>query len=184
MIIENFFSGFGGQGVLTMGYFTATAGMLEGFHVTYLPAYGAEVRGGTANCTVIISDSEIASPVSSFPDNLICMNMPSLLRFKDRVKSGGRILINSDIVDASSDRSDIEEISVPAITLASGVGNERGANFAMAGVLLRLIDCISLETAEKAMAEIMKGRERFLEPNWEAFLAGYNWFGMMEMKKD
>ena len=175
MKVENFYAGFGGQGVLMMGYFTALSAMHEGYHVTYLPAYGAEVRGGTANCTVIVSDQEIASPVSSSPDNLICMNMPSLLRFQGSVRSGGLILINSDIVDKRPDRDDVECIMVPAITLAKKHGGERSANFAMAGVLFKKLGIISLNSAEKAIKEIMKGKEKFLEANWKAFLEGYNY---------
>ena len=89
MLIKTIFAGFGGQGVLSMGLSLAEAAMLEGKHVTYLPAYGAEVRGGTANCTVAVSDEEIASPVASSPDFVVAMNQPSVIRFQNQIQSGG-----------------------------------------------------------------------------------------------
>jgi len=100
MITKVFFSGFGGQGVLMMGVSLAQSAMNKGLHVTYLPAYGAEMRGGTANCTVALGDEEIASPVASEPDYLVVMNSPSLTTFQNKVSSGGTIFINSSIIDA------------------------------------------------------------------------------------
>ena len=95
MLVKTIFAGFGGQGVLMMGYSLANAAMLEGFHTTYLPSYGAEVRGGTANCTVAISDEEIASPVASAPEYVVILNTPSLYSFQNRIASGGGIFLNS-----------------------------------------------------------------------------------------
>ncbi len=108
MIIKTIFSGFGGQGVMMMGTSLAHSAMNKGYQVTYLPAYGAEMRGGTANCTVAVSDEEIASPVASEPNYLVVMNLPSLFTFQNRVTPGGSILINSSIVDANPSREDIQ----------------------------------------------------------------------------
>ena len=100
MLIKSIFSGFGGQGVISMGLSLAHAAMLEDKYVTYLPAYGAAMRGGTANCTVAISDEEIASPVASAPDFIVVLNQPSLFRFQNQIQSGGIFFINSSLVEA------------------------------------------------------------------------------------
>ena len=110
MMIKTIFSGFGGQGVLMMGISLAHSAMNKGYHVTYLPAYGAEMRGGTANCTVAVSDEEIASPVASEPDYLVVMNSPSLFTFQNKVTPGGTIFINSSIIDARPSRQDVKTI--------------------------------------------------------------------------
>ncbi len=104
MLVKTIISGFGGQGVLSIGLSLAQAAMLEGKHVTYLPSYGAEVRGGTANCTVAISDEEIASPVASAPEFVVVMNQPSLMRFQNQIQSGGVLFLNSSLVQAEISR--------------------------------------------------------------------------------
>src|SRR4030043_467215 len=100
MLIKTIFAGFGGQGVLSMGLNLAQAAMMEGKNVTYLPSYGVEVRGGTANCTVAISDEEIASPVASSPEFVVVMNQPSVVRFQNQIQSGGILFVNSSLVEA------------------------------------------------------------------------------------
>ena len=112
MLIKTIFAGFGGQGVLSMGLNLAQAAMSEGKNVTYLPSYGVEVRGGTANCTVAISDEEIASPVASSPEFVVAMNQPSVMRFQNQIESGGVLLFNSSLVEAEISRGDIEECAV------------------------------------------------------------------------
>src|SRR4030042_1616086 len=104
MLIKTVIAGFGGQGVMSMGLNLAQAALLEGKNVTYLPAYGAEVRGGTANCTVAISDDEIASPVASEPEFIIAMNEPSALRFQNQIQSGGLFFVNSSLVKEEMSR--------------------------------------------------------------------------------
>jgi 2-oxoglutarate ferredoxin oxidoreductase subunit gamma len=126
MLIKTVFSGFGGQGVLMMGYILAVSAMRDGMHVTYLPAYGAEVRGGTANCTVSISDEDIASPVASSPDYVIAMNKPSLIRYEGQIKPKGTLFLNSDLVDIDPKREDIMVFKIPANTIAKKLGSERG----------------------------------------------------------
>ena len=114
MLIKSIFAGFGGQGVLSIGLNLAQAAMQEGKNVTYLPSYGAEVRGGTANCTVAVSDEEIASPVASSPDFVVAMNQPSVVRFQNQIQSGGVLFTNSSLVEIEITRGDIDIVKVPA----------------------------------------------------------------------
>ena len=129
--------GFGGQGVLSMGLSLAQAAMKEGKNITYLPAYGAEVRGGTANCTVAISDEEIASPVASSPEFIVAMNQPSMVRFQHQLQSGGVLLLNSSLIDAQVMRGDIEIVRIPANTIAEQMDNPRSANMVMLGAFIK-----------------------------------------------
>src|SRR5512135_2607844 len=114
MLIKTIFAGFGGQGVLSMGLNLTQAAMRDGKFVTYLPSYGAEVRGGTANCTVSIGDEEIASPVASEPDFVVSLNQPSFLKFQSTLQTGGLILVNASLVNVTAARCDIEVVEVPA----------------------------------------------------------------------
>ena len=148
------FSGFGGQGVLMMGYVLASAGMHEDKHVTYLPSYGAEVRGGTANCTITVSDEPIASPVASFPDFAVLMNTPSLVRFEGKVKSGGTVFLNNDLVELRPKRVDIEVLSVPVNTIADRLGHARGANMVMIGAFAQKTGLVSLKSVIKSVKDI------------------------------
>ena len=153
---KTIFSGFGGQGVLMMGYVLATSGMYEDKHVTYLPSYGAEVRGGTANCTVTVSDEPIASPVASFPDFAVLMNTPSLIRFEGGVKTGGIVFLNSDLVDVQPKRRDIQVVSIPVNSIAEKLGNTRGANMVMIGALVQRTGLVSLKSVIKSVKSIFQ----------------------------
>jgi 2-oxoglutarate ferredoxin oxidoreductase subunit gamma len=153
-ITKTIFSGFGGQGVLMMGYVLATSGMHEDKHVTYLPAYGAEVRGGTANCTVTVSDNPIASPVASFPDYAVLMNTPSVVRFEGKVRTGGTIFLNKDLVEVIPKRTDIEVVSVPVNAIADGLGSLRSANMVMIGAFAQKTGLISLDTVINSVKAI------------------------------
>ena len=144
MLIKTIFAGFGGQGVLSMGLTLAQAAMLEGKYVTYLPSYGAEVRGGTANCTVVISDEEIASPVASSPEFIVAMNQPSLARFQNQIQSGGLFFVNSSLIEAEISRDDIDVISVPANNIAENLGSPRSANMVMLGVFIKKSNLVPL----------------------------------------
>ena len=177
MLIKTIFSGFGGQGVLSMGYTLANAAMLEGKHVTYFPSYGAEVRGGTANCTVSVSDDEeIASPVSSQPDFVVSMNQPSFVRFQSLVQSGGLILVNSSMVNITSVRGDIEVVEVPTSELAGKLGNLKVANMIILGVFIKASNLISLPLLLKNLPVILGGkRSRLLKINKEALEMGFNY---------
>lgn len=175
MIVKAFFSGFGGQGVLMMGISLANAAMNKGLHVTYLPAYGAEMRGGTANCTVALGDEEIASPVASEPDYLVVMNSPSLFSFQNKVASGGTIFINSSIVEARPIRQDVRTICVPCADIAQDLGNIRTANVVMMGAFIKKSNIVSPDLYLKSLESIMGSRKKSLaELNRKAFTAGYD----------
>jgi len=174
MLIKTVFSGFGGQGVLSMGHALATAAMLEGKHVTYFPSYGAEVRGGTANCTVSVSDEEIASPVASEPDFVVAMTQPAFVRFQNMLVSGGLALVNSSMVNAASLRGDIEVVEVPTSELAEKLGNIKVANMVMLGAFVRVSSIVSLPRLLKNLPDILGAkRERLLKINQEALEQGY-----------
>ncbi len=141
-----------------MGYVLASAGMDEDKHVTFLPAYGAEVRGGTANCTVTVSNQPIASPVASFPDFAVLMNTPSLVRFEGRVKPGGMVFLNKDLVEIAPKRTDVEVIAVPVNAIAQSLGNPRGANMVMLGAFAQKTGIVSLKSLAKSVKEIFKAK--------------------------
>jgi 2-oxoglutarate ferredoxin oxidoreductase subunit gamma len=173
-MIKTVFSGFGGQGVLSMGHALATAAMLEGKHVTYFPSYGAEVRGGTANCTVSVSDEEIASPVASEPEFVVAMNQPAFVRFQNILVSGGLALVNSSMVSAVSVRGDIEVVEVPTSELAEKLGNIKVANMIMLGAFVGVSSIISFPRLLKNLPDILGAkRERLLKINQEALGQGY-----------
>lgn len=170
---KTIFSGFGGQGVLMMGYVLATSGMHEDKHVTYLPAYGAEVRGGTANCTITVSDDPIASPVASFPDYAVLMNTPSVVRFEGKVRTGGTVFLNKDLVEVIPKRTDIEVVSIPVNSIADGLGSLRSANMVMIGAFVQKTGLVSLDSVVESVKEIFaKKGEKVHEMNTLAIKEG------------
>jgi 2-oxoglutarate ferredoxin oxidoreductase subunit gamma len=176
MLVATIFSGFGGQGVLSMGSTLATAAMLQGKYVTYLPAYGVEVRGGTANCTVVVADEEIASPVASEPECVVAMNQPSFARFQGILQAGGLLCVNSSLVNTETARSDIEILAIPAGELAEQAGSIKVANMVMLGALLRASHMISYETMLKNLEAILgAGKSKLIKVNREALGLGYNY---------
>ncbi len=176
MLVATIFSGFGGQGVLSMGSTLATAAMLQGKYVTYLPAYGVEVRGGTANCTVVVADEEIASPVASEPECVVAMNQPSFARFQGILQAGGLLCANSSLVDTDSARSDIEILAIPAGELAEQAGTIKVANMVMLGALLRASNMISYQTMLENLEAILgAGKSKLIKVNREALSLGYNY---------
>lgn len=176
MLIKTIFSGFGGQGVLSMGYTLATTAMLEGKHVTYFPSYGVEVRGGTANCTVAVSDEEIASPVASDPEFVVAMNQPSFARFQSILQAGGLIFVNSSIVDVSSARGDIEIIAVPTSELAEQIGTIKVANMVMLGTYIKFSNVVSFDFMIKNLTQILgEGKSKLIKMNKDALEMGYNY---------
>ena len=126
-------SGFGGQGVLSIGKSLVEAGMDEGLEVTWAPSYGPEMRGGTANCSVVISDKPIGSPVFTHPTELIAMNLPALEKFEPKVVEGGLIIVNSSVVEQKVERTDVKAYYVPCIDIATELGNTKVANMVMLG---------------------------------------------------
>jgi 2-oxoglutarate ferredoxin oxidoreductase subunit gamma len=142
-----------------MGYLVALAAMREGKNVTYLPAYGAEMRGGTANCTVAVSDREIASPVASAPNYAVIMNNPSLLKFANLVQEGGSILLNQSLVHAKAQRDDLKVISLSVTELAAELGDVRSANVVMVGALAQATGIVGLDALKEALAETGLGKK-------------------------
>jgi len=173
MLIKTIFAGFGGQGVLSMGLSLAQAAMREGKNVTYLPSYGAEVRGGTANCTVAISDEEIASPVASSPEFVVAMNQPSMARFQHQLQSGGVFFLNSSLIDAEVMRGNIEVVRLPANTIAEQMGNPRSANMVMLGAFIKKSNLVKLDTLFEVLKEAFMKKGKIVAINREALLAGY-----------
>ena len=176
MIIKTIFSGFGGQGVLMMGISLAHSAMNNGYHVTYLPAYGAEMRGGIANCTVAVADEEIASPVASEPDYLIAMNAPSLFTFQNKITSGGTIFLNSSIVKDRPNRPDVKVCTVPCVDIAQDLGNPRVANIIMMGVFIKKSGIVPDDIYLKSLETIMGSKKKGVaEINRKAFAAGFDY---------
>jgi 2-oxoglutarate ferredoxin oxidoreductase subunit gamma len=175
MLIKTIFAGFGGQGVLMMGYSLAHAAMNAGFHVTYLPSYGVEVRGGTANCTVAISDEEIASPIASEPDNLVIMNNPSMTTFQNRIAAGGAFYLNSSIIKNRPGRTDVAVYEIPSGEIATALGNSRVQNIVMLGAFLGKTGLVKPEVFLQSLKTIMGERKKsVLEVNRKAFAAGFD----------
>ena len=173
MTKEFVFAGFGGQGMLLIGKFLAMACMLDGKHVSWLPSYGPEMRGGTANCSVIVSDDDVASPMVDLADCVVAMNLPSLDKFEDHVKPGGTLVINSSIIERKSKRTDITVVYCDAMKLADEVGNPKGANVAILGALLEKEPVVSVDKMMEAIKiELGERKLKFLEGNKKALLAG------------
>ncbi len=166
-------AGFGGQGVLFAGQLLTYAAMDQGLHVTWIPSYGPEMRGGTANCTVVISDEEIGSPMVSRPSAVIAMNLPSLDKYEDKVKDGGVLVINQSMVDRDVQRTDIKVAMVPANTIAEELGDKRMTNMVLLGALLANLDILPVSSVEKALREHLPERHHKLLPlNKEAMQRG------------
>ena len=157
-----------------MGLNLAQAAMLEGKNVTYLPSYGAEVRGGTANCTVAVSDEEIASPVASSPDFIIAMNQPSLVRFQNQIQSGGVLFINSSLIEAEISRGDIDIVRVPANSIAEKLGSPRSANMVMMGAFTKKSNIVSVSSVIKGLKSALKDKQKLIAINEKALMAGYD----------
>ncbi|MBM4338966.1 MAG: 2-oxoacid:ferredoxin oxidoreductase subunit gamma [Deltaproteobacteria bacterium] len=176
MHVKMIFSGFGGQGVIMMGYLFAMAGMYEEKNVTCLPSYGAEVRGGTANCTVVISSEEIASPVASEPDFAVFMNQPSLIRFQNQIQSGGTVFLNSSMIETKPIRGDIEIFEIPLNELAKQIKSDKVMNIIMIGALIKKTGLVSLGTMTRALKETFGQKNpSVFKLNESALMLGYNY---------
>ena len=167
------FAGFGGQGMLLIGKFLAMACMLDGKHVSWLPSYGPEMRGGTANASVIVSDEPVASPLVDKADAVVAMNLPSLDKFEEHVKPGGVLVINSSIIDRKAVRDDIKVVYCDANRIAEEVGNPKGANVAILGALMAKAPVVSEEKMSEAIRiELGERKAKFLPGNMKAYAAG------------
>ena len=173
MKIELICSGFGGQGALTVGKFLSLAAMKEGKDVSWLPSYGPEMRGGTANVAVVISDKQIASPLVNHPDLLIALNKPSVDKFGPMIKSGGLMIANSDMCPDKLNRKDIEEIYAPMSSIATEIGSTKVLNMVSLGVIISKTELVKYETVEKDLREILgKKNPALLEANLKAISKG------------
>jgi 2-oxoglutarate ferredoxin oxidoreductase subunit gamma len=178
---EIIISGFGGQGVLFAGQLLAFGGLAEGRHVTWIPSYGPEMRGGTAHCTVIISDEEIGSPLVSHPTAALVLNPPSMTRYAPLVKSNGILIVDSTLITERSNREDIREIDLPAKDIAAELGLPQIANMVMLGALIGATGVLQLETLDKILDERLGERRRkSLEPNKQALRRGAE-YGMQRV---
>lgn len=167
------FAGFGGQGIIFMGKVLAQAVMKEGKNVTWMPSYGAEVRGGTAHSMVVISDKEIASPCVHAPDLCVVMNNPSLERFAPTVKKGGMLFVNSSLCDAKIKRKDIKIVRIQAAHIADKIGNARVANMVLVGLLIAKTGVCALETAVNCLDDLVPLHRKHLIPlNKKALIEG------------
>ncbi|MDD6018553.1 MAG: 2-oxoacid:acceptor oxidoreductase family protein [Clostridiales bacterium] len=164
MVLTNIFAGFGGQGVLLIGKLVAYAGMDEGRNVSWLPSYGPEMRGGTANCSVVVSDDPIASPVLSMADCVIAMNTPSLDKFEANVLPGGKLFINSSIIDKKATRTDIDVYYVPCNDIADQLDNPKVLNMAMLGAYLEATKVVGVESVLQALLHSLGEKKAHLIP--------------------
>lgn len=166
-------AGFGGQGIIFAGKLLSHAGLREGKEVTYFPAYGAEMRGGTANCTVVVSDSPISSPIVSRPKNAIMMSYPSYVKFLPRISSEGRAVINSSLVSDNSGREDVEVIRIPANEIAEEIGSSRIANMVVLGAWIKKSGILSLESLVLSLGQVISTSNKdLLSLNEEALRRG------------
>jgi 2-oxoglutarate ferredoxin oxidoreductase subunit gamma len=173
MQTEILIAGFGGQGVLFAGQLLAYAAMDEGREVTWIPSYGPEMRGGTANCTVIIADEEIGSPLVRHPQALIAMNLPSLDKYEETVRPRGLIVVNSSIIHRVVAREDVNVVMIPANEMAEELGDQRMTNMVLIGGLLAQLPVISQEAVGKALeAHLPARRLRLLPLNLQALRLG------------
>jgi len=161
---EVIIAGMGGQGVLVIGQMLAQATLIEGRNVVWFPAYGPETRGGTADCTVIMSSDEIGSPVSSSPDSLIALNQLMLDKFTPSVKREGVILINSSLASAPEHRADCKIVSIPATDVAAELGSSKVANMVMLGAYVEMVRPVSLESIKSSLEEVLPPRNHSFIP--------------------
>jgi 2-oxoglutarate ferredoxin oxidoreductase subunit gamma len=167
------FSGFGGQGALFAGQLVTYAAMDAGWQVTWIPSYGPEMRGGTANCTVVVSDQPIGSPIVRNPTVAVALNPESMVKYEPLVVPGGLLVINSTLVRRPTTRSDIQVVRVPANDLAAELGNVKMANVVLLGAMLARRPIVSLEEVDQVLDEHLSGaKRRFVEPNKQALHRG------------
>jgi 2-oxoglutarate ferredoxin oxidoreductase subunit gamma len=164
MLHQMISAGFGGQGVLLLGQLIAYSGMNEGKNVSWMPSYGPEMRGGTANCSVIVSDEEIGSPVVTDADAVVVMNRPSLEKYEANVAPGGKLFINSSLIDIKATRDDIDIYYIPANEIADELGNARVANIVMLGAYLKQTGVVQPDTLIACLSETLGEKKAHLIP--------------------
>ena len=166
-------AGFGGQGILLIGKMLAYAGMREGKEVSWLPSYGPEMRGGTCNCTVVISDRPVGSPVIRSPRAVVAMNLPSLDKFEPDLRPGGLLIINTSLIDRGARRDDVTVVSVPANEIANELGNPRGANMIALGAYLGATEAVSLDGVIEVVRETFAAKAAVIDVNITALRRGH-----------
>ncbi len=176
MKTEILLAGFGGQGLLFAGKFIAYKGLIEGRNLSWLPSYGPEMRGGTANCSVILSDEAVGSPIVSSPNVLVAMNLPSLDKFENSVLSGGTIFVDSSLIDRKVERDDVKVFYIPATKLANDIGAPTLANMIITGKLIRETNAVSFDNLDDALHKVVSAKHQNLfDLNKKAIECGYNY---------
>ncbi|MHC4943862.1 MAG: 2-oxoacid:acceptor oxidoreductase family protein [Planctomycetota bacterium] len=170
---EVIMAGFGGQGLMSIGKLLALAGLEEGKEVTWLPSYGPEMRGGTANCTVVVSDRPIGSPLIPSPTGAIVMNRPSHEKFAPALKKGGILVVNSSLIPDRSKRKDITSFRIQANEIALELGSGRSANLVVLGAYLGLDEIVSSNSIINAIKKAFARKKKFIDVNCKCFLRGY-----------
>jgi len=177
-MIQILIAGFGGQGILFAGKYLAYQGLLEGKEVSWLPSYGPEMRGGTASCSVIVSDNPVGSPIITRPDCLVAMNLPSLDKYVNSVAPGGKVFVDSSLVEKKVDRTDVSVYYIPATRMAHEAGVAALSNMIMVGKVIREVDSFSIETVDETLAHVVSARRsNLIELNAKALDAGYRYEG-------
>jgi 2-oxoglutarate ferredoxin oxidoreductase subunit gamma len=166
------FAGFGGQGILLMGSILAHAALDLGYEVAWIPSYGAEMRGGTANCTVVLGDRPIGSPIIRNPQHLVAMNLPSLDKFVAQVKPGGVILINSSLISIGCGRSDVDELKVPANEIANNLGSVKAANIVALAAFVARSKIVDMEIIRECIKSEFKSKPDIARLNMAAIEEG------------
>lgn len=169
-------AGFGGQGMMFLGQLFSYAAMEENKNTTWIPSYGPEMRGGTANCSVVISDKKVSSPIVSRPNIVVAMNLPSYTKFVDSIREGGYLFINSSLIDVDVKRADINVIKIPANEIAEGLGAGKIANMVILGAIVGKTKCIEMETIYKILEKKMSGsKKEMFAINKKAIQSGYDY---------
>ncbi len=171
-------AGFGGQGILFSGKFLAYEGLLTGKEVSWLPSYGPEMRGGTANCSIIISDEKIGSPIVDKPDVLIAMNAPSFDKYVTEITAGGQVFVDSSLIEKKCERADVEAHYIPATQLASEKNLTGLANMIILGMFIKHTEIMPLEDVEMVLKKIVPAKKpQLFDLNMEAIKLGYDYEG-------
>ena len=175
MTTQILIAGFGGQGVLFAGKFLAYKGLLEEKQVSWLPSYGPEMRGGTANCSVILSDEPVGSPIVSTPDALIVMNLPSFDKYEKTVAPGGKVFVDSTLIERKAERDDVDTFYIPATKMAAEAGIPTLANMIIVGKMIKETGAVSFENLVDAMKKVVSAKHaELLDVNIKALETGYN----------
>ena len=169
-------AGFGGQGVLFAGKFLAYKGMVQDKQISWLPSYGPEMRGGTANCSVVLSDMPVGSPIITAPDVLVAMNLPSLQKFVDTVVPGGKIFVDSTLIDAKVERTDVEVFYIPATQMAKDAGFATLANMILMGKVIKETQAVRFDNNLETLQSFIPAKKaKLIDINCQALDAGYNY---------